>query len=328
MRYSGIIFAPDIIVKKISLIILVFSFLQSTAQTVADSLHHDSIVKNHLPSDSSSAGDSIFSVSNDTTALVSVSTDQQDAVILQSLKQSINTPFPFSKPAQTQEEGNLYAPSDKDWMFYLLSGLLFLLGCLRLIFPRYFSDLFRLFFNTTLKQVQVRERLLQSDLPSLLLNIFFILSGGFYLYQVISYYGVHSHHSHWMVLSVAMLVLMVIYLVKFVGLKFSGWLFGMEEATDLYIFIVSLFNKLLGISLLPLIILMAYSPLGFLQTLMAISFLLIAIFFGVRFIRAYGSLRYQLKISFFHFFLYLLCFEVIPLLIIYRTLMLYFQRSA
>lgn len=231
-------------------------------------------------------------------------------------------------PVINTEEGKPFEKTSKDWIFYTLAGFLLFLGLLRMIFPRYFADLFRLFFNTTLKQMQVRERLLQADLPSLLLNIFFVLSGGMYLYLLMNYYGVDKENNHWLILGLTTLMLMGIYMVKFVGLKFSGWLFGMEETTDLYIFIVSLINKLIGISLLPFLVLMAYSSGVLLKDLIILSFFMIGAFFFIRFIRSYSSIRHQLKISLFHFFLYLLCFELVPLLIIYRSLVLYFQRSA
>lgn len=243
-------------------------------------------------------------------------------------KQMLSHPFWKQYQASNEDIIKPYDKAENDWLFYLISGLFLFLGLIRLIFPRFFSDLFKLFFNTTLKQMQVRERLLQSDLPSFLMNIFFILSGGFYLYLLLTYYSGPSLGNHWLILGLTTLVLTGIYMVKFVSLKFSGWLFGMEETTDLYIFIVGLMNKLLGIFILPFTVLMAYSSGFVLAVLVKISLFLIAAVFFTRFIRSYSSLRQQLKISFFHFFLYLLAFEVIPLLLIYKSLMLYFERSA
>jgi hypothetical protein len=244
------------------------------------------------------------------------------------VKQMLLHPFWKTKMAISEDIIQPYHKAENDWMFYLIAGLFLFLGLMRLIFPRFFSDLFKLFFNTTLKQMQVRERLLQSDLPSFLMNIFFIFSGGFYLYLLLNYYSGPSLGNHWLVQGLTTLMLMGIYMVKFVSLKFSGWVFGMEETTDLYIFIVGLMNKLLGIFLLPFAVLIAYSSGPVQSGLVKISLFLVAAVFFTRFIRSYSSLRQQLKISFFHFLLYLLAFELIPLLVIYKSLMLYFERSA
>ncbi len=69
----------------------------------------------------------------------------------------------------------------KDLQFYTLIALLLIYALLRNTFPKFFNDLFRLFFRTTLKQLQIREQLMQTPLPSLLLNVFFVISGGLYI---------------------------------------------------------------------------------------------------------------------------------------------------
>ena len=56
-----------------------------------------------------------------------------------------------------------------------------------------------------------------------------------------------------------MALLAAIYLVKFVVLKFIGWVFSISRATDIYIFIVFLVNKMLGIFLLPFLIVIIFS---------------------------------------------------------------------
>ncbi|HMC98856.1 MAG TPA: hypothetical protein VKH37_01840, partial [Ferruginibacter sp.] len=71
---------------------------------------------------------------------------------------------------------------NKDWMFYVLVGMLLLLAIFRFFFARYFGNLFRVFFNTSLRQSQLTDQLLQAKLPSLFFNIFFIISGGLYIY--------------------------------------------------------------------------------------------------------------------------------------------------
>ena len=59
-------------------------------------------------------------------------------------------------------------------VFYFLVGLLFFLALMRLIFFKYMSTMFTLFFRATPRQQQLREQMLQSPLPALLMNIFFL----------------------------------------------------------------------------------------------------------------------------------------------------------
>jgi hypothetical protein len=58
-----------------------------------------------------------------------------------------------------------------------------------------------------------------------------------------------------------------------------------------------------------------------------ISLMSIAIFLLLRFFRSYGLIQNQLKISKFHFFLYIIGLEILPLLLIYKGLMVYLTKN-
>ena len=85
--------------------------------------------------------------------------------------------FGFGSALQPLPPGGQWRKaSGKEWIFYILVLLLMIFGFLKMLFPKYFSDLFRLFFRTTIKQRQIKEQLMQTPLPSLLLNAFLVLS--------------------------------------------------------------------------------------------------------------------------------------------------------
>src|SRR5438105_4494823 len=69
----------------------------------------------------------------------------------------------------------------KEVIFYTLIALLIFFAIIRNGFDRYISDLFKIFFRTTVRQRQIKDQLIQSPLPSLLLNLFFLLSTGMFL---------------------------------------------------------------------------------------------------------------------------------------------------
>ena len=139
-------------------------------------------------------------------------------------------------------------PMGKEVLFYILTGLVALLAGIRLIFPKYFKNLFLLFMQTSMRQKQTRENLLQNNLASIFLNILFMVSAGIYITLLVLY-------KHWVDLSFNHLLLygvvflFVVYLVKYIFLAFSGWVFNVPEATSAYSFVVFLVNKVLpGIS--------------------------------------------------------------------------------
>jgi Domain of unknown function (DUF4271) len=212
----------------------------------------------------------------------------------------------------------------KEYLFYYLIFLLILFGLLRRAFAKYFYDLFRVFFKTTLKQRQTQEQLLQSSLASVLMNSFFVLSGGLYVNFLLQYFQLVIADNFWLQYVYCTGALAAIYSLKYIGLKITGWLFNVSNATDSYIFIVFIINKMLGIFLLPFLLLLAFANDPLFSSAMIISWMGIGLLLIYRFILSYGALRKEVKLNSFHFILYILGFEVIPLLLIYKLLLLIF----
>jgi len=118
----------------------------------------------------------------DSTVITVTSTHKMDAAInkdtsalAQAADSTINTARKQIKVVPLLPESAKKNFQGKELQFYLLVILLLIYGMLKRAFPKYFNDLFRLFFRTTIKQLQVREQLMQTPLPSLLLNIFFVI---------------------------------------------------------------------------------------------------------------------------------------------------------
>ena len=212
----------------------------------------------------------------------------------------------------------------KDLLFYAMVSLLLFFAVIRAGFSKYIGDLFRVAFRTTLKQRQISEQLVQTPVPSLLLNFFFLLSGGLYADFVLQHFHLTGDHNFWLVYFYCFSALAIIYILKFLGLKLSGWLFNISSVTDDYIFIVFMINKITGIYLLPFLILLAFSGNNVYEASFVISYIGVLMLFAYRFILAYALVQNQVRLNSFHFFLYLCAFEIIPLLLIYKALMLWF----
>lgn len=209
----------------------------------------------------------------------------------------------------------------KESLFYVLIFLLLLFALFKKLFPRYFNDLFRLFFRTTLKQRQIREQLIQTPLPSLLFNGFFILTAALYIDFLLEHFNLKPVDDFWLLYLYCVVGLSGVYLTRFLGLKLSGWVFNIQEATDSYIFIVFIVNKIIGICLLPFLVLLAFSTEVVYSSALTISWYSIGILLIYRFILSFKAVRNQVKVNLFHFFLYLMAFEIIPLLLIYKVLL-------
>jgi hypothetical protein len=210
----------------------------------------------------------------------------------------------------------------KDDLFYLVAGLVFLLAFIKLFFSKYFANIFRLFFQPSFRQKQTREQLMQSSLPSFLLNLFFLFAAGIYSALLSQYYAL-IELGFWLLFLYCILGMLILYLGKFILLSFSGWVFNVKEASATYIFVVNLTNKILGVILLPFIFIIAFSSSQVVEVSVTISFMLVILLFFYRFAVSFAPVRREVSVSPLHFLMYILAFEIIPLLLIYKSLMLF-----
>jgi hypothetical protein len=217
----------------------------------------------------------------------------------------------------------VHRATSKDSLFYLLVFILFYFALIRIFFEKYFNNLMTLFFRVSLRQQQIREQVLQTPLPSLLLNILFIITTGLFACYLLHYSRFGMGLNFWILYLDCMGLLTLIYLGKFVVLKFCGWVFNISRGTDTYIFVVFLVNKMLGIFLLPFLILITFSGETAREIFITISLSMVFLLLMYRVTAAYRPVRNEIKLTPFHFFLYLCAFEIAPLLLIYKVLLSY-----
>ena len=216
----------------------------------------------------------------------------------------------------------------KEQLFYLLMLLLLTLAVLRQAFAKYFSDLFRVFFRTTLKQRQIREQLMQTPLPSLLLNVFFVGSAGLYLAFVLEHYQLDPFGNFWILYLYCAAGLSAAYLVKFLGLRIAGWLFSVKELAHSYVFIVFIINKMIGLLLVPFLVVLAFATGDVYAAGLTLSVCLLGMMLLYRVFLSFAAFRTEVRIGLFHFLLYVAAFEITPLLLVYKALLLYFRITA
>ncbi len=184
-----------------------------------------------------------------------------------------------------------------------------------------------LFFRVSLPPAaDPAKQVLQTPLPSLLLNILFVISAGLFACFLLHYSQLGAGIRFWILYLDCMALLGAIYMVKFVLLKFAGWVFSISRATDIYIFIVFLVNKMLGIFLLPFLIMITFSGPGVREIFITISLAMVFVLWMYRILASYRPVRNEIKLTPFYFFLYLCAFEIAPLLLIYKVLLTYLEK--
>lgn len=317
-------------IRSIFLVFFQFAFniflLAQTSDTLRtnlpDSQRHEQIrvVANASPTNDSLTRDTSNTQVLRDTAWISIALSYKN-LSRQFLDQ--NPFFDFSAPsvAIRSDKKEFHG---KELLFYTLIALLLFFAFIRMSFPKYLLDLFRVAFRTTLKQRQISEQLIQTPLPSLLLNLFFLFTAGLYITFVLQHLRLAVNYNFWLLYLYCFVALAVIYLVKFLSLKFFGWLFNITATADGYIFIVFMINKIIGIYILPFLVLLAFTDDNIYEVAFIFSYIGVFALLAYRFILSYGLIQNQIRLNPFHFFLYLCAFEIVPLLLIYKALLLWF----
>ena len=270
----------------------------------------------------------LFKLTKDSISVKPVVKRSQAAVYQQTMEQLLkHNIFLVSNTTPVATAYQERNPSQTEFKFYILLGTILFLSFLRFFYSRYFNNLFRVFFNTSLRQGQLTDQLLQAKLASMLFNLFFVITGGLYIYFLLIHHGWISEENSMLALSLSVGILALIYFIKFLTLKFTGWLTEYREVANTYLFIIFLINKILGVLLIPFIVVLAFS-LPVIKSIGAvISLLMIALLFLFRFLRSFGLLKHQIKVGWFHFLLFIIGIELLPILLVYKGLVVLLNKN-
>jgi hypothetical protein len=311
---SSFAFSQDSSIKTVDTTVITTPVVPKKTPQKAKKVHRDttSLIPSTVVLDTVATFDSVVSGKDIRPAIIFFRR-QKDSSIL-----AFNPFFRFTNPMR-------YSITIKKWqgkesIFYSIIALLIFFALIKNGFKRYVDDLFKTYFRTGINQKQAKEQLLQNPLPSVLLNIFFVLSIGMFVALLLQYFKLGLDFNFWLLYLYCNIGLMGIYLAKFISLKFIGWIFQVSDSTDSYIFIVFTTNKIIGMALLPFLVLLAFTYGLVNEAATSLSIMLVFGLVAYRFFLSYISVRRQIQISFFHFILYLLAFEVIPLLLINKLL--------
>lgn len=218
-------------------------------------------------------------------------------------------------------------PTNKNAVFYLLAGILLFFGIIKTVFDKYFSTLFRVFFNSSLRQSQLTDQLMQATVPSMFFNLLFVVVAGSYAYFLLPGSFVEKSGMHWIILLTCMAVFLLLYGGKYIAIKLLGWVTGYKAESDIYIFIVFLVNKIIAICLLPVLAVLAFSDTALAKLVVTVSLVFIGLLLLFRFMRSYGLLASRMKVNRFHFLLYVFSFEILPVIIIYKAISFFILKN-
>ncbi len=223
--------------------------------------------------------------------------------------------------------GQIFNPATMDVRFYILCGILLLLGFLLRSSPKYFNNLFGLLLRSGFRQKSIRDQLIQNKLTSLTLNMLFFLAGGLFIYLLVQHLGLVSTQPWYIQAAISISFLSIIYIVKYISIITGGWIFASNDLANQYVFIVFFVNKIAGLFLLPMVVILWVGNPVLYPFFNTVSLILVGFLFLYRYYLILPLVRSKSGISAFHFFLYLCTFEFLPILLLVKFLVDFLNSS-
>jgi hypothetical protein len=213
-----------------------------------------------------------------------------------------------------------YTRRTPDWFTIVLLFVIIGFTWIRVFYSRIFKQLFAAFLSNTVTNQIVRDENILIQRASVLMSFIFYLSASLFLYQVSIYYNWNYRFIDQGILRLIIIALVIsfAYSMKMVILKALGTVFDLEKPVATYIFNIFLINNVLGITLIPVVIIIAFVALHQVGTVINVAIFLIIIAFIYRLVRAIAIWKTLPGVSLFYLILYFCTLEFAPLLIIAR----------
>lgn len=253
----------------------------------------------------------------DTYVLKSKTVNSNDSTISSDCILETNT-----VPEIRGEKGILIASYSSDWMVGVLLFAFILMAIVRFSFSKFLFRVFDSIINYQTSSNLLLEKNMRNLRGSIFLNLLFYVNFTLFIVQYLVYnLTLNQNHNNILFFLYSFIGLVGLYSFKFIFIRFIGYIFnGIKESKE-YLHNVSIYNKNLGVFLLPITLSVPYIAQHATPLLLNSGLILTLIFYIFRLFRGVKILFRQ-HVAIFYMILYLCALEILPLLMIYKLLYL------
>ena len=218
--------------------------------------------------------------------------------------------------------GKKISRTNPDWMVGVLVLSFLLFATVRLIFNKYLSQLIQSTINYSTFTRQFRERYFNLLHASFRLDLVFTMILALFGYQFLNAYKINlgvskSYYTY--------LICIGIVIGYFTAKRMVYYIVGLltESKPEVreYLFSITIFNRVMGLFLLPVTAIIAFVPLSQVEPLLFAGLAIIVIFYLMS-LRRGGKIFLKKHFSISYLILYLCTLEILPLVLLYNLLLL------
>ena len=205
------------------------------------------------------------------------------------------------------------------WPFLLCLSLLGVILYSKAINPNHWQLLVRSIMSPRAVQQLIREENTMENTFSGLLLLTFFFSMTLFLQNINDFYGLTISIHPLLTFAIILVAVLFVYVVKVATLYLLQWVFEVREIFEEYIVGLLNINIVLGISLLPLNILIIYGLALPAKPLIYIGIALLAFSLALRLLRIVEMGRRR-EMNAYNIILYLCTLEIVPILLLLKLM--------
>jgi hypothetical protein len=243
-------------------------------------------------------------------------------------KHKLIQPIPYDSLSTVLKKVEVVFPGKKvqrtnpDWLVGILLISFLLFASVRLIFNKYLSQLIQSTINYSTFTRSFRERYFNLLHASFRLDLVFSMILALFGYQFINTFKISigvskSFYTYLICLGVVIGYFLAKRIIYFI----IGILTESKSEVQEYLFSITVFNRILGLFLLPVTATIAFVPLAQVEPFLFGGLVIIAIFYLLSLIRG-GKIFLKKHFSISYLILYLCTLEFLPLILIYNLLLI------
>ena len=205
-----------------------------------------------------------------------------------------------------------------DWTFGIIVLALVIIASVRIVSSAYLKQLFNATVSFSTASRLFRERTFNLLHASFRLDILFYMVVSLFVYQILLFLGVSFFPTMPVLTYLICVGGMIGYMViKRSFLVFISMITESRPEISEYLFNLNVYNRVLGVVLFPITLIVAFAPLGNTEVLLIVGAFIVIVFWGLSLLRG-SKILLRKHFSIFYLILYLCTLEFLPLLVILK----------
>lgn len=207
------------------------------------------------------------------------------------------------------------------WILVIIILSIITIGYLYSGFNTQLKSVISSFFSFRISIQSSREEQSLFHPASIFLSLNFLLTASLFILQVAVTNKKLSLSIDFSFLSFLIIIGIIFstYLIKIASHKLIGFIFGLQQQINEYVYTILLSKQIIGICFLPIIIFISYGEKSFLNEIIYTGFVLLILAYIFRVGKGAFSLLRR-RITPFYLILYLCTLEVLPLLLVIKLI--------